>query len=98
MLKNTSKVEKEVDLIEVVVTSAKKTCLYLVVDTLLERDCIMGCRKVLGKFITTMKNTDPDIVVTYYEDQSEKSNGRFHDYAKSCIDSAEKILSSITQM
>ena len=78
------------DLIEIVVTTTKKTYLYLVVDTLLERDHITGCRKLLGKLITTMKNTDLDMVVIYYEYQSKKSNSRFHDYIKSCIDSAEK--------
>ena len=98
VLKNTSRVEKEVDLIEIVVVSAKKTCLYLVVDTLPERDCIVGHRKVLGKFITAMKNVDPDAVLTYYKDQSEKSNGRYHNYAKSCIDLAEKVPSSIVQI
>ena len=45
-----------------------------------------------------MKNADPDIVVTYYEDQSKKLNSRYHDYTKSCIDLVEKVLSSITQM
>ena len=98
MLKNTSRVEKEVDLIKTVVISAKKTYLYLVVDTLPERDYITGYRKVLGKFITTVKNIDLDAIVTYYEDQSEKLNSRIHDYAKSHINLAEKIPSSIKQI
>ena len=83
---------------EAVVLSTKKAYLYLVVDTLLERDYIVGCRKILGKFITAMKNTDPDAVLTYYEDQSGMSNSRYYDYEKSCIDSVEKVLSSITQI
>ena len=76
----------------------KKTYLYVVVNIPPETDSVLAYKKVLGKFIMAMKNTDPDVVVTQYEDQSERSNSYIHDYKIKCINSVESIPTSIIQL
>ena len=76
----------------------KKTYLYIVVNIPPETDSILAYRKVLGNFIMVMKNTDPDAVVALYEDQSEGSNSYIYDYKNKCINSVERIPTSIIQL
>ena len=46
----------------------KKKYLHTVIDIPPETDSVLPCRKVLGKFIMTIKNADPDVIVTLHED------------------------------
>ena len=59
--------------------------MYIVVDILSETDSLLAYRKVLGKFIIAMKNTDLDAVVTEYKDQLERFNSYIYDYKNKCI-------------
>ena len=98
ILKQNKEGEKQLDLTKPVNTTTKKIYLHIVVNISLQTDSILACRKVLGKFIMVMKNTDLDAVVTQYEDQSERSNSHINDYKSRCIDSVESIPTLVMQL
>ena len=74
VLKNSSRTENKKDLTTPVNTTTKKTYFYLELDTPRERDYVARHKNVVGKLFKLIKEEDLDAVITYYEDQYEKSN------------------------
>ena len=81
-----------------VCTETMTTYLYLMVDVPLDRDYIGRYRTVLSRLFSSMKSTDPNIVIIPYKSLPDWEDCFIHCPWSTCIDNLTKIPRSVTQL
>jgi hypothetical protein len=94
---NTAQEELE-DHNNLVYTGTMITCLYLMVDVPPDRDYIGRYRIVLSRLFSSMKSTNPNVVIIPYESLPDHMDGLIHCPWSICIDHLTKIPRSVTQL
>ena len=88
---NTSNSRVKLDLIDPVCTESAMTYLYLIVDVSPDRDYMERYRVVLSRLFSSIKATDPQIVILPHKSLLEQSNNKRHYSRMLCIDQLSKI-------
>ena len=65
-----------VDFVDPVCAGLSVTYLYLIVDILLDRDCMQRCRITLSRLFSSIKSANPQAIIIPCETELERFNNK----------------------